>query len=178
VVTGVAEGSATITVKTTDGDITATCAVTVTGTQSLSISILGTPKVGETLTADVIKTFSGVVKYQWFRGSDNVTGEPSEQSSQYYLTLEDADKTIKVKVSCGDKAAESSPVTVPNVTYTVEIRETFYPLAAQLKVGDRYCSMPDGFTIQWQRNGSTISGATSQIYILQPTDRGKRSRLK
>jgi hypothetical protein len=190
VVTGVSAGTAAITVTTADGNKTDTCNVTVTASpsaQTLSVTISGKAEVSKLLTANV-QNFTGEISYEWYRGTAS-SPIPYEEEPTYYIQLEDAGKTIKVKVKCGDKTAESSPVSVQDVTYKVEIEQgetyedgDYFPsdtLYAQLKVGEYpYPPYSPNFTYQWQRNGAAITGATSRSYYLQGADAGKEITVK
>jgi hypothetical protein len=176
-VTGVAAGSATITVKTANGEKTATCAVTVTAipTQTISVEILGTPQVGMELTADVIKSFGGTVYYQWYR--DGVAIDYRTYSN-YYINLNDAGKTITVKVTCGDQTAEALPVSVPDVTYTAMIYNYDYYFYALISYNNDIYDLPEGFYLQWYRGSDAISGETSRYYYIKPADMGKAIKVR
>jgi hypothetical protein len=182
-VKAVAEGTATITVTTKDGNKTATCTVIVTASttsgQAITVSILGTPKVYEKLTADVQKNFAGEITYEWYRGTASTPIE-YETSSTYWIKLDDANKTIKVKVTCLDKTAEAS-VSVPDVTYEVRIHEdeedTIYSYA-YIVDGNYSIEFPNDCSFQWYRNSSAISGAKSDYYVLQNADKGNTISIK
>lgn len=99
-VTAKAAGSANITVKTGDGNKTAKCAVKVTDTVK-SVTISGTPQVGQTLTA-TIKPAAATVSYEWQQAAaDSGPFEPIGGATEktYVLTESENGKYIKVKVT-------------------------------------------------------------------------------
>ena len=87
------------------------------------VTISGTTRVGEVLTAgtsgiaDDDGTDSATFAYQWIRVDGGTETDVGTDSSTYTLTDEDADKTIKVKVSFTDDAGGSeAPVSPPTET--------------------------------------------------------------
>ena len=77
-----------------------------------SVTISGTPTVGETLKA----TYSGgnatEISYQWYRGNDAISGATAQT---YTLTAADAGKSLSVRVTASENysgSVESTPVTV------------------------------------------------------------------
>jgi uncharacterized protein YjdB len=175
-VRGVSVGTAVITVRTADGGKTATCTVSVTAEFTISVSIIGDPQVGRTLTADVQKNFSGVISYQWYRNDAAIEYGTGKECR---LWPEDAGKAIKVRVTCDGKSAESSPVNVPNVTYTVTV-STYHDdlhLQALFSIGVGFFYISDDFACQWYRDNTPIPGATSTIYALTSADSGKAIKI-
>jgi len=154
-----------------------------TGGPSLSVTIDETPDLalGDELFADYQKNFSGTVGFQWLRDDVPISYQTNQK---YTLKLADAGKAIKVKVTCGGRSAVSMPVTIPSVTYTVEIRQygdnSLYAMPVAVVDGEEYTSYADedGFRCQWLRNGTPISGATSASYALQSIDKGKKIRAR
>lgn len=101
-------GSATITA--TAGSQTATCEVDVTrASQAGTLTITGTEKVGETLTASVSGLPKGVTaSYKWFReGNEIATGE------SYTLRVDDFGKELTVKATA---QSDLYNVTINNAT--------------------------------------------------------------
>lgn len=98
--TGVAAGEAKITVKTGDGNKTASCTVKVTEVVA-GVSISGTAKVGETLTANLTPS-AATVSYQWQK-ADSADGSYSNiegaTGKTYQLTEAENTKYIKVVVT-------------------------------------------------------------------------------
>ncbi len=99
-VTAVDVGTADIIVKTGDGNKTDKCTVTVTDAVK-TVTIAGTPQVGQTLTANVTPA-TATVSYEWQK-SDTESGSYSAISGAtaktYVLTEGESDKFIKVKVT-------------------------------------------------------------------------------
>ena len=141
--------------------------------QTLAVTIIGTPGVGKRLTADVQKNFSGANEYQWLREGVAIQGE---DWFEYTPEPKDAGKKISVKVTCGTATpATSTAVTIPALTFTAEADRWENILWTYAKIGD-YTYEPNlnnGFTVQWLRNGSPISGATRPEYELTAEDAGK-----
>lgn len=99
-VTGVAAGSANITVTTGDGAKTAKCTVKVTEPLTKA-TISGTPQVGQTLTANTTPT-AATVSYKW-KQSDAADGSYTDISrataKTYVLTEAENGKFIKVEIT-------------------------------------------------------------------------------
>jgi len=141
--------------------------------QTLAVTILGTPGVGKRLTADVQKNFSGANTYQWLRENVAIQGE---DWFEYTPEPQDAGKKISVEVKCGTATpAKATAVTIPAFTFTAEADRWENILWTVAKIGDyTYGPIPaNGFTVQWLRNDSPISGATDQEYELTAADAGK-----
>jgi len=139
--------------------------ISATQSQTLAVTIIGTPGVGKRLTADVQKNFSGKNEYQWLR---EVVAIQGEDWFEYTPEPQDAGKKISVKVTCGTATpATSTAVTIPALTFTAEADRWENILWTYAKIGD-YTYEPNlnnGFTVQWLRNGSPISGATRPEYM-------------
>jgi uncharacterized protein YjdB len=179
-VTAKATGTATITVTTADGNKNATCAVTVTSL-TISVTIRGTLGVGNVLQADVQKNFAGTDRYQWMIGGSPI---PGETYSEYEPQPTDAGKKISVRVTSGEganvKTATSPEVTIPTFTYTVGLGNWQNTYWAYVKIGEGEYppTAENGFSVQWLRNGTAISGATDPNYELQTADAGKTLKAK
>jgi biotin operon repressor len=144
----------------------------------MTVEILGTPQVRETLTADVVKNFTGAVTYQWFRnGTTYITS-----GAQYIPWFEDLGKTIMVKATCGDQTAESPSVTVLDGAYTfvIDYNQWNNTLGANIKFNgdDYYWTIPSYFSFQWYKNNVAISGAIYSSYDLQTDDYDKPIKIK
>jgi hypothetical protein len=131
------------------------------------------------LTTDVIKSFLGTVSYQWYRDGVAINYETYHS---YYINLNDAGKTITVKVTCGDQTAEAS-VSVPDITYTVIIGpDNWSNGSLRVHINYNYINYYDidelGFTCQWYRGNAAISGATWREYNLQTADAGSSIKAK
>jgi hypothetical protein len=160
------------------------------GTQAISVTILGTPAVGKTLTADVQKNFSGENTYQWL-----VNNKVIDWEEQYYYTPKPSDsgKTISVIATCGGiVSAPSEAKTIsPSFDYTVDVYPPyFYPewygysFSVRVWIDDNprpYYpnSEDDDFKIQWKRgDDKDIPGAENSYYELQVEDAGKTIKVK
>ena len=90
----------------TNTTITTDAGVIIAAEITGSVTISGTPTVGETLKA----TYSGgnatEISYQWYRGNEAISGATE---TSYTLTADDAGKSVSV---CVTASVESTPVTV------------------------------------------------------------------
>lgn len=143
-------------------------------------SISGSGIVGSTLTS-----FTGSwsptptsFTYQWYRGSSAIAGA---NGSTYELQGEDYLNYISLTVTgirTGYTTASASTsayavyvstkgtfksAPAPSISGTLEVGET---ISANTSAWDSGVT----FTYQWYANGSTIFGATSASYILQPSE--------
>jgi hypothetical protein len=151
-----------------------------------TVSINGTAKVGETLTADVsgLTNESGTATYVWKRGNDIISGATG---STYVLTSADNGQTITLVVSySGNNGSVAS-----NPTSAVQPEDqTKYPLQGTVaingtaKVGETLSANTNGIsngvgttTYQWKADGQNISGATSATYVLTNAENGKTITL-
>ena len=96
----------------TNTTITTDAGVIIAAEITGSVTISGTPTVGETLKA----TYSGgnatEISYQWYRGNDAISGATAQT---YTLTAADAGKSLSVCVTASENysgSVESTPVTV------------------------------------------------------------------
>jgi hypothetical protein len=140
--------------------------------QTLSVTISGTGDVGKDLRAVVSRNPSGEIKYQWLVDGQII---PGEEFSEYVPFLTDPGKKISVRVTCGGQSATSPSITIKPVTYTVELYRFGNAVRAVCKIGDYNLSSgaDNGFSTQWLRNSTNISGAIYEWYELQPEDLGK-----
>ena len=172
-------------------------------------SISGTPQVGETLTVDTMGIadadgLSGATfSYQWIRndGSSDTDIRDAADSS-YTLVAADDGKTIKVRVSFTDDAANeetltstateavsfavqqqitNSPATgAPAATGTVQVGETL--TADTTGIADADGLSGATFRYQWIRSdGSSdadITDATDSTYTLAADDEGKTIKVR
>jgi len=153
-----------------------------TGGKSIKVTILGDPKVGNVLHADVVKNFSGKTEFEWKVGA-KVVGRGYE----YGPDPRDANKKLVVKAICGTETHTSPEVTVQMGTYTVELYPNAYynpyeskfeeTVYASVKFSADYywpAADPDaGLSVVWKRNGATITGETEDRYEVTKEDKGK-----
>ena len=172
-------------------------------------SISGTAQVGQTLTADTsaIADADGLTNasysYQWVQNdgtSDtDITGATD---STYTLVDADAGKTVKVRVSFTDDAANaesltsaatatvgfalqqqqaSSPATgAPTITGTAQVGETLTADTSGIADADGLANVSHSY--QWVANDGTsdtdITGATDSSYTLVAAEEGKTIKVK
>ena len=156
----------TVTVTRADnsGSVTSNPIPTVLPLPLLSgtVSITGTPEVGQTLTAYTANLGgSGVISFLWRRGATAISGATG---STYVVQNADMGHNITVTVTRAGNAGSvtSDPATVPSpvtITGTAEVGRT---LTASTTLG--------GVTFQWQRGTANISGATGFTYVVQVAD--------
>lgn len=140
-------------------------------------TITGAAKVDRTLTALPGTWTAGTAfTYQWNRDGQPIAGATS---STYVVTTADAGHPLTVTVngsSAGhtDASATSAPVTAgdgtllagtPKITGTAQVDETLTATPGTWAPGV-------STTVQWQRNGVAIVGATGTTYVPVPTDVG------
>ncbi len=154
-----------------------------------SVTITGTVTQGLTLTADT----SGIsdpdgpssltFTYQWKRDATDIS---SATGSTYTLTQADVGSAISVTVSWTDDggtaetltSTATASVTNANDPPTGSVTITGTPTQGRtLTAVTSTISDPDGpssltFSYQWKRDGTDISGATSNTYVLKQADVG------
>ncbi len=167
-------------------------------------TIMGTPQVGKTLTADTsgISDTNGLnnaqFTYQWIRNDGNSDTSISGATGQTYtLTRDDQGNTVKVSVSFTDDDGYSESLTsaatatvaqppnaapsgLPTITGTAEVGES---LAADTsEISDTNGLNNVQFAYKWMRNDGTsdedISDATGQTYTLTDDDSGKAVKVQ
>ena len=173
-----------------------------------ALTIIGTPRVGKTLTADSsgIADSNGLdnatFSYQWIsRDGDGDSNIEGARSSTHTLRTEDQGKTIKVLVSFTDSdgfaetltSAATSVVEPPNSSPTGAPTINGGPGRGGYLVGQTLTADTSGiadsngldnatFSYQWiSRDGSmdsNIEGATGSTYTLRTEDKGKSIRVR
>lgn len=122
--------------------------------------------------------------YQWYKGSTAITGATA---STYRVRSSDVGSTIKVKVT--GRAADYANVSKTTAATSVVVKASFTTKPVPMITCAATCSFtvgetltvavgdwkptPDGFTYQWYRTGTAISGATKAGYTLTSSDKGK-----
>ncbi len=149
---------------------------TLTGT----VSIEGTMKVGEEITAQVKESNARSFTYQWMADGVVIAGATE---AVYRLTENEAGKIMSVEVKAAEglflntlpgiadervQALDPEPETL---TGTVSIEGT-------MKVGEEITlqvkeSNARSFTYQWMADGVVIAGATEAVYRLTENEAGK-----
>ena len=165
-----------------------------------ALTIIGTARVGELLTADVseIADADGLDKaafaYQWQAGSTDLSGATD---SSYTLATSDEGKAISVTVSFTDgggneeslasaatgavEAKSNSPATgQPAIIGTALVGETLTADTSGIADEDGLDSV--SYSYQWISNDgsadSEIGGATGSTYILASDDVGKTIKVR
>ncbi|WP_454994151.1 transglycosylase SLT domain-containing protein, partial [Cardiobacterium hominis] len=148
-----------------------------------SVTISGTAKVGQTLTAsnDLQDADGmGAITYHWF-----ADGTEIGQGATYQIRATDKGKSITVKAEYTDGQAHAESVAsqptaavsedAPNQPGSVNITgeaKIGGILTAQVADGDGVD--PAQVQYQWQRDGQPISGATGKTYTLKAEDVGHK----
>jgi len=167
VVTAVAAGSATITVKTEDGNKTAECSVdvnnpslsTLSGTVTISPS---TAAVNTELTA----TYSGseTVSYQWKKDGNNV-GTATTAKPNKYTPTEEGDYSVTVSLE-GYNPKTSAPVAVISDGGTNDLPSFIPPGTTVTKLTENVWAdgnLPTSSDVQWFKFTATAS--TQYIHV-------------
>ena len=138
-------------------------------------TISGTATVGTTLTARPGTWTTGTtIAYQWLRNGLPISGATN---STYKLSATDATTAISVRVS-GTKAGytavtKTSATTLKVATVgTLKVTGT-YAVGETLTASTGTWTNSTSFAHQWLRDGSPISGATTNAYKLTSSDNGK-----
>lgn len=148
---------------------------------SLTITSSGTFEVGNLLIAtpsvsDDNEIVSIDYDYQWFRDGEVV---PNEIRNTYVLRNGDVGKNISAKITFIDKGYNIESITSDEVAILNSAGSGQVQILGQSSVGSILTadvsgvSDPNGileFIYQWKRDGSPISGATSQSYTLTADD--------
>ena len=162
-------------------------------------TIIGTARVGETLTTDTTGISDGdglnnaAFAYQWLAAAAEINGATA---SSYTLVATDAGKAIRVRVSFTDDAGNdeqlssaatgavaaappppNTPATgVPTITGTARVGETLTTDTTGISDGDGLNNA--AFAYQWLAAAAEINGATASSYTLVAADVGKAIRVR
>jgi hypothetical protein len=148
-----------------------------------TVSISGTAKVGETLTADLngLTNESGTPTYVWKRGNDIISGATG---STYVLTGADSGKIITLVVSYSGNTGSVTSAATGTVQPENQALQGIVAINGTAKVGETLTANTDGIsngvgtaTYQWKANGQDISGATSATYVLTSAEKDKTITL-
>jgi hypothetical protein len=149
-----------------------------------TVTIVGDPVVGQTLTAapsGLNGIGDGAVSYEWLRGGSTVIGT---NSNIYTLTNADQGSAITVRITrvytTGSiSSVPTATVVFPALTGTVTISGTAI-------VGQTLTAVPSGLngiddgavSYQWLRGGSTAIGTNSSTYTLVSADEGQTIQVQ
>ena len=163
-------------------------------------TISGTPQVGETLTADTsgIADADGLdnstFSYQWLSDDADIAGATA---STYPLVSDDEGKTLKVRVSFTDDAANDETLTsaatgevealpnrpatgAPSISGTAQVGELLTADTSGIADADGLTNVT--YSYRWIANdGSSdtdIAGETGITYTLVETDEGKTIKVQ
>ena len=153
---------------------------------TLTPTIAGTLRVGQTLTASVTGWVpsTAIFGYVWYRSGTVISGATGKT---YALTASDLGKTLKVKVT-GSSLGWTTAAATSKATSTVAkglIVAAAPVISGKIAVG-QVLSVPVtawkptglSFAYKWYRSGSAISGATGATYKLAAADLGKKISVK
>ncbi len=168
------------------------------------LTISGTARVGETLTAEtsVIADEDGLddvsYSYQWMVNDGNDDADIEDATvSTYTLVSADRGKTIKVRVSFTDDAGNEETLTssataavavrpntpatgLPTISGTAQVDETLTANISGMADEDGLTNV--SYSYQWIRNDGTndadIGGQTGSTYTLTDEDVGKTIKVK
>lgn len=138
-----------------------------------SVSISGTVKEGETLTAITVPTDAPITSYQWYRGSSAIGGATSKT---YKLVAADAGYSISVRayVDTFFKTSSGTSSVIPllnsvSISGTATVSSTLTAVTNPTTIS--------GVTYQWYRGNAAISGANAKTYTLVQADRGSTIKV-
>jgi hypothetical protein len=176
----------------------ATVAMAAPPTNTTAPSITGTPKVGETLTAQngTWTNSPTAFQYQWQRcggAGAGCTSISAAVQKTYLLTSADANRTLRVQVLAvnadGSNTARSGPtgVVAPSTAPQNTARPT---ITGDTRVGEAltaedgtWTNSPTSFAYEWERcdidgtGCAAIAGATGKTYGVRTIDLGFRLRV-
>ena len=159
-------------------------------------TISGTPKVGETLTADM----SGITdedglddvsySYQWLALASDIAGATG---SSYLLSTGEQGQTIQVKVNFTDDAGNQESLTsaatvavaakpntlasgLPNISGTPQVDETLTADTSAISDEDGLANV--SYQYQWLRDDADIAGQTNSTYRLVSADQDKTIKVR
>jgi len=146
-------------------------------------TISGSPIVGQMLTAGASgANLDGVdVAWQWLRDGSPISGATGQS---YTLVAADAGHQVSVRGTVDGSAwATSDAVSVASAPVTLAISSVAIsgiPQVGQVLTATASGVSPTGSEVVWQwlRDGSPISGATSQSYTLVAADAGHQISVR
>ena len=162
-----------------------------------SVSIVGTPRIGATLTAQVASAPTpDAIAYLWTRDGAAIAGT---NLPTYVPQASDAGHQIGLQIAVAKsgyttETATAQPVTIawtvlgnassapPTTAAAIPSGQSFRATSLQI-VGNRGTGAtltalvrtsprPDAIAYQWTRNGVAIDGATAVTYVQQASDAG------
>jgi hypothetical protein len=163
---------------TADPTVSASAAVTVTGSGATMPSITSQP-VSRTVTAGQSASFSitasgSTLAYQWKKNGAAVTGATSSTYMMPATTMSDSGAQFTCTVSNSAGSVTSSAATLTVTAAAIAPSITSQPVSRTVTAGQTASfsvsvSGTSPFTYRWTRNGAAISGATSSTYTTPAT---------
>jgi hypothetical protein len=159
-----------------------------------SVTISGTPTQGQTLTAantladldGIPSSGGGAITYQWQADGTAISGATG---SNLVLTQAEVGKAISVTASYTDNGGTAETVTSARTTAVANINDSpsgsvtisGTPTHGQMLTASNTLADLDGIPssgsgairYQWKANGSAITGATSDTFVLTQAQAGK-----
>lgn len=150
---------------------------------AINVSVQGTAKVGNNLSASVTGTHAGTsLKYQWLRNGQAIS---DATAASYKLTAADYSKSVAVKVTAAKPGFNSlSKNSTSKKIGAGTFSKGTVAIAGTPKVGNKLTATtkawPAGSKLayQWMRDGKAIKGASKSAYTPIPADYSKAISLK
>jgi len=162
-----ADVGAPITVTISDGTGNPATSATIMDAIVLApVTITGTAKVGETLTANTANLIGSGISYQWMQGGVAI---PDAENSTYIVQFADAEARITVRVS---RTGLSGNYTSTRVTVPKPVTITGTVLAGEILTANTDDLSGNGISYQWLRYGYPILDSIGSTYTVQFYDVG------
>ncbi|MCW4467187.1 hypothetical protein OK351_17035 [Glutamicibacter sp. MNS18] len=148
------------------------------------MTISGTTRAGNTISAPVKLPAGTKASYQWYK---NGTKVKKATKKSYTLTTKDIGAKYQVRMTVtgtGYKklSLSSHTVKISRPTFAVKKNPSISStptVGKTLKVkAETYSPKPTSYSYQWLRNGKSIKGATKSSYKLANADSGKSISVK
>jgi len=157
----------------------AALAISLTGTGTTALAITGQPGdqsvvAGKTATFSVVATGSGTLAYQWKKNATAISGATAASYTTPATTSADnnAQFTVVVTDSNGSMTSNAAILTVTAASVAPSIAAqpaNKTVTAGQTATFSVTATGTAPLTYQWQKNNTTISGATSASYTTPAT---------
>ncbi len=162
-----------------DPPATATTTIKVLPISVGSVSVTGTSRVGQRLTATSAVTPSYAIRtFQWLRDGTAINGATG---ATYLLTNADAGRRIAVRAGAGQPGSAPATPVVSTARAIPAVNRTRPTFTGTNRVGRRltgakgtWAQLGHTFTYRWLRDGRPITGATRATYVTTRADRGHR----
>jgi hypothetical protein len=143
--------------------------------------IMGIPKVGSTLTANVGPTSATGNFVTWYRDGVLIS---SQSSFTYVVTRADFNRTITISVRAEREGYESATLqSSPLLISAGTMRVSTPSITGLVKVGKVVTAKTTAWvpgaaiTYQWLLDGKAIKGATGKTFKALPSQKGRRLSL-